>query len=95
MFFKGINVQDFISDHEQSKDMNSFAFHSCIYVHALNQVWRKTATPRRWRRSTPPQSIQNRHLNKYNFNVAKTTLVDRLGQSRAGARLLTFISADS
>ena len=80
--------------------MNSFAPRSCIYVHALNQVWRKTATPRRWRRSTPPQcsfspAIQNRHLNKYNFNVAKTTLVDRLGQSRAGARLLTFISADS
>ena len=29
----------------------SFALRSCIYVHALNQVWKKTATPRRWRRS--------------------------------------------
>ena len=31
--------------------MNSFTLRSCIYVHALNQVWKKTATPRRWRRS--------------------------------------------
>ena len=57
------------------------------------QRWEAQVGPLQKPSNYPPQcsfspAIQNRHLNKYNFNVAKTTLVDRLGQSRAGARLL-------